>query len=309
MQFLTNIDLSKNELQNAKIQNLATAPTNPEAGQVYYNSTSKKLFVYNGSTWIDMTIVVENPPANGVIRINGVDTTVYSHPTSDGNLHVPATGTSNNGKVLKAGATSGSLSWGTLTAGDVGALPATSSAVSAEKLRLSRSISLGGHVTGSALFDGSTNITINASLSSAMTDAIYSKETPTGSQAKADAALASANMYTDTKVSALVNSAPGVLDTLEELAAALGDDPNFATTMTNLINARTRKYTATIGSGSSNTVSVTHGLNSADVVVSVREVSSNNVVFCDVAHTSANVVTLTFAKPPELNQYRVVVVG
>ncbi len=29
----------------------------------------------------------------------------YIHPTSDGNKHVPATGTINNGKVLKAGAT------------------------------------------------------------------------------------------------------------------------------------------------------------------------------------------------------------
>jgi phage-related tail fiber protein len=37
----------------------------------------------------------------------------YSHPTGDGNLHVPATGTSNNGKVLTAGATAGSLSWAT----------------------------------------------------------------------------------------------------------------------------------------------------------------------------------------------------
>lgn len=33
----------------------------------------------------------------------------------------------------------------------------------------------------------------------------------------------------------LIGAAPGALDTLEELAQALGDDPNFATTMTNLI--------------------------------------------------------------------------
>lgn len=44
----------------------------------------------------------------------------YVHPTGDGNQHVPVTGTSNNGKVLKAGATAGSLSWGTLTKADVG---------------------------------------------------------------------------------------------------------------------------------------------------------------------------------------------
>ena len=41
--------------------------------------------------------------------------------------------------------------------------------------------------------------------------------------------------YTDTAVANLVASAPGTLDTLNELAAALGDDPNFATTVTNSI--------------------------------------------------------------------------
>ncbi|ACT65634.1 predicted protein [Cyanophage PSS2] len=39
--------------------------------------------------------------------------------------------------------------------------------------------------------------------------------------------------YVDGEVSNLVNSAPATLDTLDELAAALGDDQNFATTMTN----------------------------------------------------------------------------
>ena len=42
---------------------------------------------------------------------------LYSHPTGDGNLHVPATGTTNNAKVLTAGATAGSLSWATPPAG------------------------------------------------------------------------------------------------------------------------------------------------------------------------------------------------
>ncbi len=41
--------------------------------------------------------------------------------------------------------------------------------------------------------------------------------------------------YVDTSVSNLVDAAPGALDTLNELAAALGDDPNFSTTITNSI--------------------------------------------------------------------------
>ena len=35
----------------------------------------------------------------------------YTHPSGDGNLHVPATGTSSDGKVLKAGAGAGSAAW------------------------------------------------------------------------------------------------------------------------------------------------------------------------------------------------------
>jgi hypothetical protein len=47
-----------------------------------------------------------------------------------------------------------------------------------------------------------------------------------------------ANSYTDTKVASIVNSAPVTLDTLNELAAALGNDPNFATTTATLIGTK-----------------------------------------------------------------------
>jgi hypothetical protein len=47
--------------------------------------------------------------------------------------------------------------------------------------------------------------------------------------------LSTAQAYTDQKIADLVDSAPALLDTLNELAAALGDDPNFATTVTNLV--------------------------------------------------------------------------
>jgi hypothetical protein len=43
--------------------------------------------------------------------------------------------------------------------------------------------------------------------------------------------------YVDTQVTNVIDAAPGALDTLNELAAALGDDANFATTITNSIAA------------------------------------------------------------------------
>ena len=44
--------------------------------------------------------------------------------------------------------------------------------------------------------------------------------------------------YTDAQISALVNSAPSTLNTLNKLSAALGNDPNFATTVTNQIASK-----------------------------------------------------------------------
>jgi len=46
---------------------------------------------------------------------------------------------------------------------------------------------------------------------------------------------AASTAYVISAITALIDSSPGALDTLNELAAALGDDPNFATTITNAL--------------------------------------------------------------------------
>lgn len=60
-------------------------------------------------------------------KLNGIAAGAnnYVHPSGDGNLHVPATGTTNNAKVLKAGATAGSAAWGNVSFSEVTAKPTT----------------------------------------------------------------------------------------------------------------------------------------------------------------------------------------
>jgi len=91
-----------------------------------------------------------------------------------------------------------------------------------------------GNVTASTGSSTFNDVTINGTLNmdAGTTGTITNLTTPTNPN---DAASKS---YVDSEVSNLVASAPAALDTLNELAAALGDDANFSTNVTNSIAAK-----------------------------------------------------------------------
>lgn len=70
-----------------------------------------------------------------------------------------------------------------------------------------------------------------------------------------------------------------------------------------------RKASATIGDGTATTLTVTHNLNTQDVIVSVREGATNAVVLADVVANGVNTVQITFAVAPTTGQYRVTVIA
>ena len=123
--------------------------------------------------------------------------------------------------------------------------------------------------TGSGLKWGTVDVSGEIATHNASTTSVHGiadtslLETTTGAQAKADAAQIAAQGYADTAVSSLVDTAPSTLDTLNELAAALGDDPNFATTVAGQIGAKADSSALT--AHESDTTSV-HGIaNTADL--------------------------------------------
>lgn len=70
-----------------------------------------------------------------------------------------------------------------------------------------------------------------------------------------------------------------------------------------------RKYSATIGDGSATTITLTHNLNTKDVVVSVREASGDAGVLVDWVANGVNTVQLTFGTAPSSGQYRATVIA
>ncbi len=85
-----------------------------------------------------------------------------------------------------------------------------------------------GNVTASSGTTTLNNLTVNGT-------ADFTSTKLTNVTDPVNAQDAATKNYVDTEVANLVDSAPGTLNTLNELADALGDDPNFSTTITNSI--------------------------------------------------------------------------
>lgn len=162
----------------------------------------------------------------------------------------------------------------------------------------------GGNGTGTLTTQGSANelkVNTNVIASKAHVDSLIGDATVDGT---------AGNTVTDriaTAVADLVDGAPALLDTLNELAAAINDDASFATTITNQIG--TKQDTLTAGNaifidGTTDTISVTYdaGLEldgngklvvDTDTIASVNYVDTNFVNIADLPGQLDDYVPLT----------------
>ena len=98
---LTDLDLAKNALLNAKIQNLASAPGSPVNGQVYYDTTLNQFGCYQNGSWVYLGASATNTltqasasGGTGRLKVSaGADRTVQDYTSAGGIVKVAADGT------------------------------------------------------------------------------------------------------------------------------------------------------------------------------------------------------------------------
>jgi hypothetical protein len=198
-------------------------------GELAVNVTDKRIFTENASTQIvelgtnPSTITTATATVTGTLTANG------TFASSNAVL----TGGTVNGIVI-GGSTPQAITGTTVTAstGFVGGLTGNVTGNLTGNVTGNVAGNLTGNVTGNVTASSGTT-TLNDLVVNGTADFTATKlvnvSTPT---AGTDAANKD---YVDNSVAAVIDSAPAALDTLNELAAALGDDANFASTITTSI--------------------------------------------------------------------------
>lgn len=361
MKFLNHIDLTKTEIRNAAIQNLATAPSTPASGQFYFDTVSKQMLVYDSTNGWGM-VATDSAKLNAQLPSYYLSRTNHTGTQTSSSISDLAT-TVQGYRLDQFAAPNTSLSAGTQRIINVvdptGAQDAATknyvdgqmqaSAAGIDSKPSVRVVAVANiTLSGTQTIDGVSCIAGDRVLASAQTTAsqngVYvvasgawtravdadqtGEITPgafwfveegtaygktqwrcnnTGTVTLGTTSITiiqfgAASIYTASTGLTLVGA-----DFRINLAGSSGLTTGSGLSIDTSVVAR--KFSATIGDGSTTSIAVTHSLGTKDVQVTVRDASTDAFVMVDWVSTSTTVATLNFVTAPASSAYRVTIIG
>lgn len=341
---LVNLDLAKNEIQNAVAQVLAAAPGTPSVGQFYYDSTVGRLMVRGASGWIDATARGNHTGTQLAATISDLSTAVQGFRLDQ--FAAPTAAISfNNQRLTNVGAPVASTDGASKDYVDTALTNALAGIDAKASVRVVSTSNVA--LSGLATIDGIVLVAGDRVLLSAQTTAsqngVYvaaagawtravdadatGEITPGAFWFVEEGTLYGGSQWRCNNTGAITLGVTAI--TIGQFGAATaitaGNGLQTAGSVWS-VKASTgisvsaggvavdntvvaRKFAATIGDGAATSYTVTHNLNNQDVMTQVREIASNDVMDVSITNNSVNTVVVAFAVAPAANTYRVVVLG
>lgn len=311
MKILNNLDLTGNQLLNAVLQPLTQAPLDPQVGQVYYNLTDKRAYIYTGAVWLAMDAKDASPTAVSIVNtINDGTALIEISKIKDLVTKLSAANivaTINDGtENINAERING------LANALDGANIVSKINDGTSKININKIDGLEEKLTPDKIVDSviASDKTIPTNKITGLDIALAGKVTDQEAQNKANTALQQAKEFTTAEINKLINGAGEAYDTLKELGDLIQANKGVAEALTTQIGKKTDKFVKVIGDGANKEFTVEHNLNSQDVFVTVRENEAPfSQVLVDIELTDVNNVKINFAKAPEQDKYKVIVIG
>ena len=340
LSYLTDINLNKNELQNAVIQNLGSAPGTPVEGQIYYDSTAgdKQLYFYNGSAWVPVSGDITSVTAGDGLTGGGTSGAVTLNVVGGTGI----TANANDIAITDTGVTAASYGSSTaipvITVNAQGQITVASTAAISTDLTIAADSGTNDTVTlgtDTLTFAGTSN-----EIETTVTDnqiQIGLVDNPTISGNLIVSGNLTVSGTTTTVNTETINLADNIITLNSNYAGSsptenggieiergtVDDNVALRWNETSDIWELTKNgtdyyeiqtvgestYATSIGNGSDTSYTVTHNLGSQDVIVQLYDNSSLDTVYADVVRTSTSVVTIEFSSNsiPSTNDIRVLI--
>lgn len=295
--FLTNLDLNKNQLLNAIIQNLAVEPAEGKEGQIIYDSASKKLKIHNGESWqeVGSTLTAQdvvNLINQGTLKIDkdkvqGLTEMIDEAQMSGIDIVEAINGAENTSKIDLE-----KLAEGLAKTSDLTPLQTKLQAES-DKSELTEAIESAKESVKTELEPRIQQLESNGEQQIPQSKVEGLTEALEGVDTKDAENLKTAKEYTDSSIANLVGLASEEANTLKELEDLIKANKDEITEFANIY----KKFTQEIGDGETTTHTITHNLHTTDVIVDLYIATTGEKVIADVFVTDSDTVTVKTAQP------------
>ena len=314
VKYLNNLDLNKNELQNARIQVLASNPSNPVTGQIYYNSTDNVLYYWNGTIWVDGSgdlTAIQTTTANQLAITNGTG------PIPS--LAITTAAVANNGTALATG----DQIYDFVTTGINARIQNVTNPTGAQDVATKDYVDTiatglleynGGYdaATNTPNLDTNSNVAIDKGDTYTVTadGTFFTEQVRIGDLIIAEATIAAGAggaLNDFTIVQSNIDLATAAATAGAAVKGISGYDSADFSVSSGFVSLATKTFKTAIGDGTNTSYTVTHNLNTRDVIVQLYDVSSYDTVIADVVRTSAAAVTVSFSTAPTTNDIKVLI--